>query len=139
MNLLEGIDHSGLLELELTFKKPSSGLINLMLRNDSEEYTNIGYSPEGDIYFVDRTFSGKKDFSEDFADFHIAPRLADDELVKMHIFIDRSSVELFADEGSVSMTEIFFPNEDYNHLELRTEFNEVELVSGQVHVLSKIW
>jgi len=139
LNSLEGIDNDGLLELELLFKNPAEVIINLMLRNNKEEDTNIGYSPEGNICFVDRTFSGKKDFSDNFADFHMAPRFEDGELIKLHLFIDHSSVELFADEGSVSMTEIFFPSENYSELELRTEVNEVELVSGKVHVLRSIW
>jgi sucrose-6-phosphate hydrolase SacC (GH32 family) len=67
---------------------------------------------------VDRTQAGKTSFSEAFAGRHTAPRTIDDQQLVLHAFIDRASVELFADNGQTVMTEIFFPNEDFTKLEI---------------------
>ena len=48
----------------------------------------------------------------------------------MHLFFDKSSVELFADDGQVIMTEIFFPNEDFNELSLYVENGKVDWSKG---------
>lgn len=139
LDLVRGLEQNGLLELELTFKKPEAGIIDIRLSNSLDEYVSIGYSSDDNIFFVDRTFSGKTDFSDDYADFHIAPRLIDSDMVEMHLFVDHSSVEVFADDGSTVMTEIFFPNENFNQFILNTEMNEVELVQGTVCALKRIW
>jgi len=138
LNLLEGVEHEGLLELELTFRFPID-ILDIRLSNDLGEYVSFGYIGEGDSYFVDRTHAGKSGFSEDFADFHTGPRHSGSEEITLHVFIDHSSIEMFADDGRTVMTEIFFPNEDYDQLMINTEMGTVNLVEGKVHVLEGIW
>jgi fructan beta-fructosidase len=46
----------------------------------------------------------------------------------MHLFFDVASCELFADDGTVVMTDIFFPNGDFS----KFEFVGEGLLSGDV-------
>ena len=57
----------------------------------------------------------------------------------MHLFFDKSSVELFADDGQISMTETFFTNEDFTEMALHIENGVVDFKGGQVHELKSIW
>ncbi|MEM9849987.1 MAG: GH32 C-terminal domain-containing protein, partial [Bacteroidota bacterium] len=67
---------------------------------------------------------------------HYAERLLKDEIIKMHIFIDRSSIEILADEGATNLTELFFPSKDFTQLEIATY---ADLTAGTLYELSSIW
>lgn len=108
-----------------------------MLNTKGEVY-RIGYDAKTNSFVSDRTKSGKLGFSTKFAEkVHIAPRLKTDRSLKMHLFFDRASCELFADDGLINMTEIFFPNEDFSILRLNAEGGSAEVLSGRVWVLGE--
>jgi len=107
----------------------------LKLSNSLGEEVLLGYDKTKNEYYVDRSQAGKNEFSADFAGRHPAPRTATSDTIKMHVYIDVASVELFADDGKTVMTEIFFPNENFQQLDLYTEGGEVQLVSGNLHQL----
>jgi fructan beta-fructosidase len=123
-------------ELEIVFQEkngPQFGLASdfgIELKNGHGESVLIGYEPLQKRYFIDRTKSGKTDFSPQFSGRHFAPAVAESEILSMHLFIDAASVELFADDGRTVMTEIFFPNEDFNHVSLFANNGSVKLKSG---------
>ena len=62
-----------------------------------------------------------------------------DDTLDMHLIIDKSSVELFAKDGLIVMTDQFFPSEEYSIVSLFTDHGEVELTDGQITKLSSIW
>lgn len=103
-------------EISLTFdlSKTTASDFGIELANSKGEKVWIGYEKTTQRFFIDRTEGGKKDFHKGFAKRHYAPRLSKDNLLKLSIFIDVASVELIADDGLTAMTDIFFPNEDFN-------------------------
>lgn len=96
----------------------------------------IGFDSEANRFYVDRTKAGPSDFSADFAGIHYAPRLSNQSSLKMHVILDVASVELFADDGTVVMTDIFFPDEAFNTLTLFSHNSETTLTSGNIWQLS---
>jgi fructan beta-fructosidase len=86
------------------------GSFTVTLSNDRGEKVVIGYDQGANHYFIDRTNSGQTNFEKGFANKHTAPRLSVRPDMDMMLYIDNSSVELFADHGLSVMTEIFFPN-----------------------------
>jgi sucrose-6-phosphate hydrolase SacC (GH32 family) len=82
-----------------------------------EEETLVGYS-KGNL-FVDRTRSGNVDFHKAFAARHEAPvRLVDGKL-SIRLFLDTSSLEIFAADGEVSLTHLIFPKQGPRHISIR--------------------
>lgn len=63
---------------------------------------------DGTLYF-DRQFSGAVDFNPNFPAVHSAPLLLEKGVLHLQLFVDRSSVELLAQDGLLSMTERIFP------------------------------
>jgi fructan beta-fructosidase len=57
----------------------------------------------------------------------------------MHLFFDVSSVELFADDGSVVLTDLFFPAEPFDTISLFCEGGSVEVTKVQLWKLKGIW
>ena len=130
-------------EIALTFdlsKTASTATtLGVVLSNSKNEHVEIGYDAAAKQFFTDRTEGGKSAFSKDFTGRHVAPRLSDNSILKMHILIDVSSVELFADDGSVAITTIFFPTEDFKTTQIFSKNGIAKLLKGQVWTLRSIW
>lgn len=120
---------TGAFKIEVTALNSGSGLIAFRIKNINNEYVDIGFDAEQNGYFVDRTFAGTHDFNDKFADFFNAPVGYSHDTVKMTIYLDVASVELFADGGKTVMTHIFFPSAPLNEVLLLAE-------SGNVHLLN---
>ena len=90
------------------------------ISNDLGEELLIGYDKDEKQYFIDRTKSGKKDFNNEFAARHVAPRFVAAAKMNITLVIDASSVELFADDGLTVMTSIFFPNKPYDKIHIQS-------------------
>lgn len=73
------------------------------------QHTTIGYLPGSSRLFVDRTQSGAVDFGPGFAAAHTAPLAPMGQTIRLHIFVDRSSVEVFGNDGLISLTDQIFP------------------------------
>ncbi|MDF9800176.1 fructan beta-fructosidase [Catalinimonas alkaloidigena] len=123
--------------LEFVIPEGAEGLdFGIVISNSLGEEVRIGYDQAQQQYYFDRTKAGKMDFSEDFAGRFPAPRIAGSDTIKMHLYVDVASAELFADDGKTVMTNIFFPNENFQQLGLYSENGEVQLVSGTLYNLS---
>jgi sucrose-6-phosphate hydrolase SacC (GH32 family) len=71
-------------------------------------YTLVGYDRQNHKVYVDRSHSGSKPVSEKFFSRMEAP-LNLTGVLTLNLVVDRSSVELFANQGSVTMTDLVFP------------------------------
>lgn len=89
---------------------------NITLSNNSGEKVVIGYDRINNQYFIDRSGSGKIDFSKDFGNKIVAPRLSINKETDVTLVIDVASVELFADKGLSVLTAIFFPTSGYTDM-----------------------
>jgi sucrose-6-phosphate hydrolase SacC (GH32 family) len=130
------------MELLLEFDPANSPVkeFGVKISNGKDEYYLVGIDLEKQVLFSDRTHSGKTDFSPLFASRrHTAPLPPGEGKIKMHLYLDRASCELFLNDGERVMTEIFFPNEDYSTVSLFAEGGSVSLLSGEAHRLNSIW
>ncbi len=128
------------MELEFEMADGAAGSFGVELSNTKGETYRIGYDAKTKQYFSDRTKSGDLSFSKTFAvKPSTAPRFAEGNKVKMHLFFDVASAELFADDGTTVMTELFFPTEDFTQAKLFAEGGKVTLTGGKVHQLKGVW
>ncbi|MGN6637703.1 MAG: GH32 C-terminal domain-containing protein, partial [Mucilaginibacter sp.] len=110
-----------------------SGRYSVTLSNVAGEKVVVGYDKARDEYFIDRTKSGKVDFTKNFSRIAYASRLSRTTSSEMMLLVDRSSVELFADGGRTVMTSICFPSKPYNHVDLYS------VKSSQIIPLKGTW
>lgn len=131
-----------LMELKLSFdlQQGQSTRVGLALTNEQGDIYQLGIDQKENTFFSDRTAAGKIDFSDAFASgIHIAPRLSAPKRVEMHVLLDVSSVELFADSGGVVLTDLIFPNEDFQEVSIFCEDGEVRNVKVTLFPLNPIW
>ncbi|HBZ20254.1 MAG TPA: glycosyl hydrolase family 32 [Bacteroidales bacterium] len=104
-------------EIEFEYRIPDGyhDSLGIILENNIGEQLVFGFSVEAKLIFIDRTNSGNTNFSKRFVGVATAPYESGKRL-KMHLFIDASSAELFIDEGKLVMTSLFFAGEKYSKL-----------------------
>ncbi len=100
---------------------------------EAEQETAVGYDAENAQLFVDRSDAGPADFGEGFPGRHEAPMKPVDGRVRMRIFVDHASVEVFGNDGVAAITDQIFPNPESEGLELYAEGGEARLVSLEAY------
>lgn len=133
---------SGQAEATVVFEMEtgSSANFGIELSNAKGETYRIGYNAATNQYFSDRTKAGKKDFSEEFAAaVHLAPRIEKGNIITLRCFFDVSSAESFADGGATIFTDIFFPNEDFNQINVFQNEGKVTIQSATLYDMKRIW
>ena len=93
------------------------GSMELTLSNTKGEQVVMKYDARQQTFSMDRTKSGDTSFSDEFAMLTAAPTHGD--LKQLRIFIDHSSIEAFASDGKMVMTNLVFPSEPYNTVEIK--------------------
>lgn len=88
------------------------GNATITLSNDKGEKVVMNYDAKAETFSMDRTKSGKVDFSKDFAAVTKAPTYG--KISQLRIFIDKSSIEALDADGKMSMTNLVFPSKPYN-------------------------
>ena len=102
---------------------------------DGEE-TVIGYDQATSEVFVDRSASGFIP-SDVFAATHAAPlEVTPEGEVKLHIFVDAASVEVFANDGLRTITDQIFPDPGSVGVELFAEGGEASLAELDIWKLA---
>jgi fructan beta-fructosidase len=124
-------------ELSLVFdlSKTTAQDLGVVLSNSKGEKVLIGYEKSTNRFYIDRTEGGKGEFEKSFAGRHYASRTTTNNLLTMNVHIDVASVELFADEGETVMTDIFFPNEDFNQTAIFCKNGATYLSEGKIWAL----
>jgi fructan beta-fructosidase len=79
------------------------------VRVGNGQETVIGFDPKKQEVFVDRTKSGLN-FHREFPARHAAPVPAPNRAVLLHVWLDRSSVEVLAQGGLASITDRIYPD-----------------------------
>ena len=93
------------------------GNATITLSNDKGEKVVMNYDAKAETFSMDRTKSGKVDFSNDFAATTKAPTYG--KISQLRIFIDKSSIEALDADGKMSMTNLVFPSKPYNKVTVK--------------------
>jgi fructan beta-fructosidase len=103
------------------------------VRKADNIYTTIGYTKEDSKVYVDRTISGNTSFNTRFPGIHTASLIPENNIIKLNVLVDNSSVEVFANNGLVSITDQIFPDPSATAMELFAEGGQVILNSLTIH------
>ena len=107
------------------------------LTNKQGDTLAFGYNYSNKNFFVDRRKSGKTAFSEKFSDrVSMANRISINPDFIGTIILDKTSIELFFDNGETVMTEIFFPNSPFDKLSIEPKDQEFILGNIEIHKLN---
>jgi len=114
---------TGVADIRFTLRSDGAGRAGVVLHQsrDRREGTTVIYDFATHRLTLDRSHAGQRDFSDRFSPVHIAALPLQNRAVTLHLVMDRSSVEVFANEGALRMTDLVFPDRNSTFLSLFTE------------------
>lgn len=132
VNLFE--EKQGAYEVEIVIQNAGASKIAFSLLNDKGEKVSMYYDLNRKQFVMDRSESGKVDFSKDFPAVTVAPANVDKELT-LRLFVDRSSIEAFGEDGKLVMTNLVFPSQPYVKMCFEADKNGYAVKSLNVYKL----
>jgi hypothetical protein len=132
VNLFE--EKQGAYEVEIVIQNAGASKIAFSLLNDKGEKVSMYYDLNRKQFVMDRSESGTVDFSKDFPAVTVAPANVDKELT-LRLFVDRSSIEAFGEDGKFVMTNLVFPSQPYVKMCFEADKNGYAVKSLNVYKL----
>ena len=117
-------------ELEVDIKPGMAQTVGIRLAKNGDEETSIRYT-NGKLE-LDRTKSGQVNFSDKFSSVETAPLQPQNGIIKLRIFVDKSIVTIFANNGERVITDFIFPNLSAGAIELFSEGGTAEFPTIRV-------
>ena len=112
--ITDSISSTGTGEIEVELDTDRSEEIGIKLFKSETEETIIGYRVKDQILFLDRRKSGNVSFNPDFASIEEMKLKPIEGKINLHIFIDQSIIEVFANDGEATISDFAFPEKsDY--------------------------
>ncbi|MBB5803016.1 levanase [Saccharothrix ecbatanensis] len=109
------------LDIEATFSLRDAERFGLKVLSGAGQETVIGYDTTTGELYVDRTRSGRTDFSTEFPAVQRAPLAAVNGKVTLRALVDWSSVEVFGGAGEAVITSQVFPDPTSDGVEVFAE------------------
>lgn len=122
--------------LDLDCKKADS--IDIRIANKSGEFVTMRFNPSNHTLSFDRRHSGIVDFSQDFPAVTVAPTFDNGKKVSLRIFIDKSSIEVFGNNGKFVMTNLVFPNEPYSTLSVTAGGGNARIENLKIYSIKQL-
>jgi len=129
--LLEDVQAGSYL-VKIEFENIDADMVGIEIFKNNNDKTIVGYNWMAGHLFIDRTISGNVNFHENFASVEFAPLILKDNRLSLEIVVDQSIVEVFAEGGSVVISDQVFPVSGGNGMQLfvkggNTQVREMEI------------
>ncbi|WP_203288575.1 GH32 C-terminal domain-containing protein [Metabacillus sp. cB07] len=127
------------IKAEIELPENSKAEFGFGLRESGSQNTVAGYKASEGIMFFDRSQSGDVSFSDKFSTYHETSAEPENKRVKVNIFVDESSVEVFGNDGAAVFSNVIFPDGASDGMSFYTKGGSVKIVSLDVYPLKGIW
>ncbi len=129
-------NHFDLSQTEISFNLDKTQDVEIEFSNNKAEVYTIKL--QDNQLITDRSKSGIIDFSEVFAKNIQTMPLLNEKIYSFQLILDKSSVEILLNNGLFSMTNLFFPNENYSNLSIKTKNNEA-IKNLKINSIKRVW
>jgi levanase/fructan beta-fructosidase len=122
--------HGDVLRIDAEFEPGASGKVGLVLRAGNETAgVVLAYDCATGVLSLDRTGSGNVGFHPDFPSVERVAVQLENGRLRLRVYLDRCSVEVFAQDGLATITDLIFPENSTNAVGLLAEGDGGTLVS----------
>lgn len=116
--------------------KPAS-LVSVRFENDSGEFVDLKIDLKNSAVLLDRSRSGETSFHAKFSALQVGELTTTSDSFGVSLVIDRSSIEVFIDNGTTVMTSLIFPESVYDTMRVMADSQPVQQVS--IERFSSVW
>lgn len=128
-------ENGGICEILMDIEASKAKTVNVVFSNSQGEKVVMQYDPAAATLSFDRTQSGITDFSEGFPAVTVTPTHEASGRIALRIFVDRSSMEVFGNDGEFVMTNLVFPRTPYTALSVSTEGGNAKVENLRIYSL----
>lgn len=127
--------NDGICEILLDIEAGKNSVTDLTLANEAGDKVVMTYDANAHTLSFDRTHSGVVDFSQDFPTITVTPTHETSGKISLRIFVDRSSIEVFGDDGRFVMTNLVFPTSPYSTLSVASNGGGARISNLRIYSL----
>jgi len=124
-------------EFDVQFGNSFEQIFGVRLYSDEQHWTEIGFDRQKGEFYIDRTKSGVA-IAPDFPARTSAP-LIGTRPYDLRLIVDRSSVEAYAQSGTIAMTNLIYPTSQNSRVELFSGSGKPAVVKSESWQLRSIW
>lgn len=128
--------NDGVCEIAVSIEAKKNSAVDMTLSNKRGEKVVMKYDVNAHTLSFDRNESGLTDFSQNFPAVTVAPTFEKNGRIDLRIYVDRSSIEVFGNDGKFVMTNIVFPNEPYTTLSVSAENGTARINDLKIYSIS---
>lgn len=125
-------------EMIVEFENVSAEDVGLKLCVGKNQKTIVGYSFKNEQLYVDRRKSGLVDFTDLFPQLNKGPLPNRSNTLKLHIFVDNCSVEVFGNDGESVISSKIYPDPESTGIEFFSNNGKVKIKSIDLWELTPI-
>jgi len=129
--------------MDVEFKSLSDAAFGLFLLEGDGRKLILRYDPVTSVICLDRTnctdFVSDSSFTKVFAKKMIAPLMLKQGKLRLHIFVDQSSIEVFTNDGEVVLSATTFPSEEQLGISFFSEGGKTQITTLKAWELNSIW
>ena len=138
-NLTEFVPILNCYEIEAVFNATTGSNFGLNLCVSGTQKVVLGYDATTSNLYLDRRNSGYVAFSTSFPNIVYAPLDTINGQIKLHIYVDQSSIEVFANDGVKVLSSLIFPNPTSTGIQIFTTNGQTTIQSFKAYNLKSIW
>lgn len=115
-------------DIQFTASNLKEYVYSFVLSNSKGESVTFGLNNIDHYFFIDRSHSGKTSFSDDFANKPSkAPVHENLHSFKVRVVLDKTSIELFFNNGAKVMTDVFFNTQPFDTFSVKTKDTQAKI------------
>lgn len=124
------------LDIRFTMSNLKEDIYDFSLSNKENNAIHFGINKKDKLFYIDRKDASETSFSDDFANkISTAPITSDFTSIDVRVIIDKTSIEVFYDNGKTVMTEIYFsekPMDSFSVVKANSDFQLKNLLINQL-------
>lgn len=128
--------NDGVCEILLDMDCNKADSVDIRVANKAGEYVTMTFNPSAKTLSFDRRNSGIVDFSQDFPAVTVSPTFESGKKVSLRIYIDKSSMEVFGNNGKFVMTNLVFPTNPYSTLSVTAKGGNAKIESLKIYSIN---
>ncbi len=126
-------------EMEATIRPGAAKQVIWKLLEDDDDQVVLSYDGVKGELFLDRSKCANGHFSDRFSSKTVAPLKLGKEPLQLQVLVDRCSIEVFAQNGKLAMTNLVFPKPASAGISLGTSGGRLDHVQLKLWKLRSIW